>query len=262
MSKLSPRNLLAAAGGLALAASVTSVAAAPPAPLQTSLRMEKQITNDAAESQEKVDRLADQTQELLEEYLMTRQQTDRTRVYNNQMEKLIRSQNEEMQSIRDQMEEIEQTEREIMPLMIRMIDALEQFVKLDIPFRYDERIGRVERLREMMDRSDVTISEKYRQIMEAYQNETEYARTIGAYRGEVERGEKTLSVDFFRVGRILLAYQTLDREETGFWNKNTGEWEKLGSEYRDAIKKGIQIARKQAARDILKLPVPAPERVQ
>lgn len=262
MFKLSPRKLLAAVGGLALSASLTSVMAAPPAPLETSLRIEQQITNDAAESQDKVDRLAEETQDLLDDYLMTKQQTDRTRVYNEQMEKLIRSQNEEMQSIRDQMEEIEQTEREIMPLMIRMIDSLEQFVELDVPFRYDERMGQVEELREMMDRSDVTISEKYRQIMQAYQNETEYARTIGSYRGEVERGDETLSVDFFRVGRILLAYQTLDREETGFWNKNTGEWEQLDSEYRDAIKKGIQIARKQAARDILKLPVSAPERVQ
>ena len=53
-------------------------------------------------------------------------------------------------------------------IMLRMIDGLEQFVELDAPFLLDERRGRVDRLREMMDRADVAVSEKFSQVLEPF----------------------------------------------------------------------------------------------
>ena len=69
-------------------------------------------------------------------------------------------------------------------------------------------------------------------------------------------------VDFLRVGRVLLAYQTQDRARTGFWNKQSRQWEPLPDSYRNAVTQGLRIARKQAAPDLLRLPVPAAEGVQ
>ena len=99
-----------------------------------------------------------------------------------------------------QLGEIETTSREVLPMMQKMLATLDQFVKLDVPFLLEERTNRVAQLKDMMTRADVSISEKYRRIVEAYQIEMEYGRTIEAYQGKV--GDKT--VDFLRAGRVAL----------------------------------------------------------
>ncbi|MEA5444808.1 DUF3450 domain-containing protein [Gammaproteobacteria bacterium AB-CW1] len=256
------RLLVAAVSAGTLLLGASGVATSQPEALQTSLQVERQISQAARASQERVDNLAQETREMLSEYLDVRQQTDRLSIYNDQVERLIRSQEEEKRSLEEQLEEVEVVEQEIYPLMIRMIESLERFVELDVPFLPEERAERIERLWSTLDRSDVTISEKYRNVMEAYQTEAEYGRNMEAYRGNLEMNGQERNVDFLRVGRLMLAYQTLDREETGFWNPVTRDWERLPDRYRSPINEGIRIARQQAAVDILQLPVPAPERVQ
>ena len=126
-----------------------------------------------------------------------------------------------------------------------------------MPFLQKERSDRIARLRSNMDRADLTVSEKYRQIMEAYQVEAAYGRNIEAYVGTLEIDGIERRVDLLRVGRILLAYQTLDRAGTGFWDKTQAQWVALGGDYRTEIADGLRIARKQMAPRLLELPVPA-----
>ena len=230
--------------------------------LETSISEQTAIDRAAEGSQTRVDGLADETQNLLEEYLLVTQRTDRLRLYNDQLEKLIRSQEEEKISIQRQMEGIEIVEQEIIPLMIRMIDSLDAFIELDLPFLKADREARVERLRENMDSANFTVAEKYRQVMEAYQLETEYGRTVAAYRGALNLDGIDRNVDFLQVGRVMLAFQTLDGSESGYYTKQGGAWGVViddGVQFREAIDKGLRIARKQTAPDLLDLPIAAPE---
>ena len=151
-------------------------------------------------------------------------------------------------------------QRQMTPLVIRMIDGLEQFVELDVPFHMDERRRRIAFLRSNLDRSDVTIAEKFRQVLEAYKIESEYGRKIDAYKGSVEIDGVERDVNFFRVGRVALLYQTTDTEVSGAWDQASRSWVELDSgEYRNAIMKGLRIARKEASIELLNVPVPAPE---
>ena len=141
-----------------------------------------------------------------------------------------------------------------------MIDGLEQFVDLDVPFHIDERKERVEFLCSSMDRSDISIAEKFRQVLEAYKIENEYGRKIDSYKGVATVNGAERDVNFLRIGRIGLLYQTTDGEHSGAWDKTQGAWVELDAgDYRGAIQKGLRIARKQASIDIMKLPIPAPE---
>jgi hypothetical protein len=226
--------------------------------------LETQTTSDrnSKQSQVRISQLADETQDLLGDYRVTVQTLDRLTIYNDHLAKLVADQEEEKSSIQNQLENFAVVEQEIVPLMMDMITSLGQFIELDVPFLLDERRGRVSRLQEIMDQADVTVSEKYRQIMDAYQIETTFGRDIEAYKGPLQIDGVERQVDFFRVGRILLAYQTPDREQTGFWNKESARWESLPDEYRNFVTQGLRIARKQAAPDLLRLPVAAPENVQ
>ena len=226
--------------------------------LAPTVQAEKKINDDSAASQQRVSSLARQTQDLLTEYRSVVRETESLIIYNDNLERVVNDQRAEIQSINRQLEGLEATNRGVVPLMLEMIEALDQIVEADIPFRIEERRERVERLRDMMDQAEVTASEKYRRVMEAYQSELEFGRTTEAYSATLPGSEQT--VDFLRVGRTLLVYQTSDNKTTGWFNPRSREFEELDDDrLRMEVKNGLAIARNEKAPDLVMLPVPAPE---
>ena len=221
------------------------------------------VQKDAAAAERKtqveIDELADETLEAVGEYRLRLHELDGTRRYNGNLERTIADQDREKASLSRQIDDFGDLERGIVPLLMDMVDDLERFVALDMPFRLDQRRANTKRLRELMDRADVTIAEKYRQVMASYQDEVAIGRNIESYSGELEIAGATRTVDFLRVGRVLLAYQTLDREETGYWDTTTRQWRTLDSGYRRPVTLGIRIAQGLAPPDILALPIAAPQ---
>jgi hypothetical protein len=253
LSKSRLAGALPLAGLMALAP-----VAAQTSPLPAAIVAQTQANTAAGESQKNIDRLAEETSRMLEEYRGLLRRIETLDGYNNQIEKIVLSQDKEVASYNQQLDRLETTNREVVPLMLKMLDTLDQFVKLDIPFLPEERANRVTNLREMMDRADVNTSEKYRRILEAYQVEMEYGRTIEAYQGSQTVNGTTRKVDFLRFGRVGLYYQTLDGDEVGCWEQATRQWKVLDSSYRFGVRQGLQIARKQIAPDLIKLPINAP----
>lgn len=220
------------------------------------------VDKSAKASQERVTKTAEQTKTIIDEYRATLRKVENTKIYNEQLRKLIASQTTEMVSIKEQIASIKNTNKEIFPLMSEMIANLEKFIELDVPFLMDERTRRLKQIKDIMDKAKVSTSEKFRRVIEAYQVENEYGRTIEAYRGLQKVDDKELTVDFLRVGRISLVYQTLDGDTQGYWDQKERKWKELSSSYRKSIQQGLKMARKQAAPNLLELPVPAPVEVQ
>jgi septal ring factor EnvC (AmiA/AmiB activator) len=248
-----------AAGALACALLFAAPNDAAAQKLKQALGVRDDATNTGAASQERINKVADDTDELLRQWRDETAQIEALRVYNTQLEKLLASQDNEVTSLNDQIDSVKVIGREVTPLMLRMVDSLDEFVGLDVPFLIDERTDRVVRLRQLMDRADVTNAEKYRRIMEAYQIENDFGRTIEAYRGSLAGTGETRTVDYLRIGRVILLYQTLDGSEVGAWNQAADSWEVLDGSFRPSVRQGLRIARKQAAPDLLRLPVPAAE---
>lgn len=223
--------------------------------------IEKQVASDksSAASQTKIDNLDASTADAFQKYRTALARSESLEIYNKQLVRLVESQETEISSIRRQTEEIESIEVGALPLMIEMTETLQKIVDNDVPFLREERLGRVDILRDLIDRADVSAGEKYRRIMEAYLVEAEFGRTIEAYRGELAQDNDVLTVDFLRFGRVGLFYQTLDGNVTGRWSAKTGKWEVLGNEYRREIRDGLRIAKKQAPPALLSLPFNAPE---
>jgi hypothetical protein len=225
--------------------------------LSATVQAETQINENATDSQTRVTNLAAQTADLLAEYRAVVRETESLTIYNDQLEKVVMDQRAEVISINRQLEGLEATNRGVVPLMLEMIDTLGMIIESDIPFLIDDRRGRVERLRNMMDQADVTTSEKYRRVMEAYQGELEYGRTTEAYSGPLPSTGQT--VDFLRVGRTLLIYQTPDQETTGWFNPTSRTFEQLPERYRLEVKEGLAVAKNEKAPSLVMLPVPGPE---
>ena len=213
-----------------------------------------------AQAQQRVDALADQALALVAQYRQELKVVDGLQVYNNLLQRQIDAQENEKQVLTDSMTKVSLIERQIVPLMIAMIDSLDEFVRLDVPFLLEERTKRVANLRALMERSDVTAAEQFRRVLEAYQIEMDYGRTIESYKGSVQIDGKSREVDFLRFGRLSLVYQTVGGDKTGAYNKETGQFEEVApTTYKTQTSKGLRIARKQVAPDLVFLPVQAPK---
>ncbi|MEJ2443390.1 MAG: DUF3450 domain-containing protein [Exilibacterium sp.] len=220
-------------------------------------------TTAAQKSQKRINKIADETATLLQEFKTINKQIEGLQVYNTQLEKQIASQLEVIKDLETSIDNVTVIERQIQPLILRMLDGLEQFVALDVPFHMDERRDRLDMLRNNQERADISVAEKFRQVLEAYKIEAEYGRKLDTYRDTLNVGGQEREVNILRVGRIALMYQTTDTELSGAWDQRQRAWVELNSgEYRSAILKGIRIAKKQATIDIMNLPILAPEAPQ
>lgn len=237
-----------------------TVAAVQASTLDSILAVGKSKNDAARSSQAKIDKLADETRDLLSDYKTVNKQVDGLKVYNARLQRQIDNQVARIAKFDASIDQVTVISRQMTPLIIRMIDGLEKFVELDVPFRLEDRERRIAMLRSNLDRSDVSVAEKFRQVLEAYKIENEYGRKIDSYKGNVEIDGVERDVNFLQVGRIALVYQTTDTEVSGAWDQASRSWVPLSrGEYRNAIMKGLRIARKEASIDLMNMPVAAPE---
>lgn len=216
-------------------------------------------TQAAQKSQQKIDGLAESKHDLLAEYRQTNKLVDDLNVYNVKLAMQIDKQQIRLTQLNNAVAEVQVIQRQITPLIERMIDSLDAFVSLDMPFHQAERTQRVAFLRASLERPDLSVAEKFRQVLEAYKIENEYGRKIDSYSDKIAIDGIERDVSILRVGRIALLYQTQDLIHTGMWDKKTGTYIELdASNYRDAVRKATRIANKQANINILQLPIAAP----
>ena len=138
-------------------------------------------TQDGRKSQTKIDEITEDTRDLLSQYKTVMKVVDGLQIYNKQQERLIAKQETEMLELNASIDQVTVIERQIGPLIERMITNLEKYVELDTPFLIAERRSRIAFLKETLDRPDVTVAEKFSQVLQAYQLENSYGSTIEAY---------------------------------------------------------------------------------
>ena len=253
MSKVSKKSLIATAMVGALALAVSNIAAADA--LTDLQKAEAKIFKQSKKSQAKINTLYEQTQDLLAEYRNTVDEADVLRGYNDHVQRMVDDQKANIVSLQRQINGIDKIKQGVVPLMYKMIDSLEQFIELDVPMNIDRRKERVANLRTTMDDSNVTVSEQYRLVLEAYEIEAGYGTIFDAYQAEIDLGGRTLTADFVHMGRIAFVAQSLDAKNSWLWNNDKRAWEELGDEYLKPITDAIRMAKKQLPMDLAKLPV-------
>jgi Protein of unknown function (DUF3450) len=245
-----------ALAGVLLAWAVWPAAAEPKkgTSLETVVQAQIAADKDAVESQKRINTLDDQAKDMLQKYNLLVAEAESMNNYSDQLALQVKDQNEAIVSYNKQLVDIEHTAMEVMPMMQRMLDQIDRFVQLDIPFLIENRRERIQKLKDVMVKADVAISEKYRRIVEAYQIELDFGRTLEAYDDKLPDGR---TVKFLRVGRVTLMYQTLDGEETGYWDKEKKAWV-VDNAYRTPVKEAFKVALKMGAPELIHVPVPAP----
>jgi len=247
----------ATAIAFATAATCLSPLALSAQQLDEPIELREEANADGQASQKRVEEISTATDGLISQFRLTNKKIESLNIFNRQLSEVIVSQNEELVSLQSQIDGVEEVGRAVTPLMLKMIDALDKFVELDLPFLSEERRNRVSQLRILMRRSDVADAERYRRILEAYQIENDYGRTIDATPGTLIKNGVEVPVDYLRVGRLALMYQTRDGKEVGTWNHKTKAFEPIEG-YENWISEGLRVAKKQSAPQLIRVPLPRP----
>jgi hypothetical protein len=223
------------------------------------LQADQRRLNLAQQSQERINSVVEGTRSLEDQYRAINKEIDGLKVYNRLMNAQVQGQLATLDDIGLSMDQVDVINRQIFPLMERMIDGLDQSVKVDVPFLMSERTERIDKLKGIMSRSDVSVAEKFRKVMEAYQIENEYGTTIEDYKQSLTlEGEGTRAFNMLRIGRVGLYFQSDDTKITGRWDNKDREWV-IDNSARNDVRKGLRVARQLIAPELFNVPVSAAE---
>jgi len=213
-------------------------------------------SEERRESQAAVDALNTENRRLLDDYRGELRIVRGLEDYVAMLDQQLTAQDDEIETLEQSIGDVAVIERQILPLLARMLDSLERFIRLDVPFLLPEREARVARLRAMLARSDVTTAEKARRVFEAYQVESDFGRTIEAYKAKIDPGGGSVDADMLRIGRVGLYYRTIGDGRLGYWNAERGQWSALpNSPYRRLVDKGLRVARQEIAPELVSIPL-------
>ena len=208
-------------------------------------------------AQAEVDRLATETRALLEDYTAITRQIEGLGIHNARLERQYADQQRRLADIDAAATGALALQREIAPLLVRMVDSLEQFIALDLPFRLPERNARVAALRRALESADTPLDIAFRGVMLAYRAELEYARHMGAYPDTITVAGEPRGVQVLHVGRSLLLARTPDGSGNFRWDPSVHAWTPLDAGYDDAIARGVAMALGEQPPALLRLPLPA-----
>lgn len=227
---------------------------------ESALSVVSETNHELASSQQSIDKLNNATAKMLQEYREILQQKDYQQYYNFQLKQQKEAQEQEIASLQNQLQELEYIEVAMMPLMHSMLIALEEFVVLDMPFHQQDRMSGLQKLRSRLNSGDLSLPDKYRLLMEVWQIEHDYGRSIETWRGLLSAStglaeDTNLSVDYLRVGRTAFYYLTLDETQAAIWNKESRSWISLPQEFIPDLKRSLQIASERIAPELMPLPL-------
>lgn len=247
---------------LGSAAALAVLCAPAQAQFRSALQESDATARETATAQQQIDQLDDQTAALLNDYRANLKQLEAARRYNASLTRNIEAQERQITRLREDIENVEGLQRAMQPLMEDMVARFGDLVEADLPFEPNERAERVARLEGLLSNPDMSAAQRYRLIVEAYQIEGEYGRTIGAYEGTVNFNGEELAGEFLRVGRIALMFKTPDDSTLLVYDPAVGDWTSLNRSYLQDVKYTLRMAKEQTAPDIVFVPVKPPVQAQ
>lgn len=248
------KKLLSPARSVLAAALIAGLAVPAHAQFREALNVGEQATRRAEQVQDQINQLDDQRSDMVREYRTLLQRRDAAELFAKQQELVVQSQREEIASLTEQLGSIDDITAQTVPMLLGMIEDLKTFVAADLPFKQEERTARLEALDGVMASPNVSASEQYRLIMEAYQAEMEYGRTIDTWQEEITIDGNPTTVDMFLYGRVAYVYVTPNGRAARF-DRASGEWVALPGSYVPDVQRAIRVAQGKAQQVVLFAPV-------
>lgn len=249
------KNVLTPARGAILAATVVGLTAPAVAQgLDRAIATGEQATRRAEQVQQQINQLDDERSDMVGEFRTLLQRKTAAELYARQQAAAVESQEREIASLTDQLSRVDEITSQTVPMLETLIDDLDAFIDADLPFRLEERKDRIARLREYLNDPAISVTERYRQIMDAYTAEMEVGRKTDTWKETISVDDKEVTVDMVLFGRVALVYMDPTGRYAKRYDRDTQSWVDLEGRYKPEIEKAIRIIQGKRTQDVMYVP--------
>ena len=250
------KNVLTPARGAILAATVVGLTAPAVAQgLDRAIATGEQATRRAEQVQQQINQLDDERADMVGEFRTLLQRKTAAELYARQQEAAVESQQREIASLTDQLSRVDEITSQTVPMLETLIDDLDAFIDADLPFRLEARKARIQRLRDYLSDPAVSVTERYRQIMDAYTAEMEVGRKTDTWKETITvDGEKEVTVDMVLFGRVAMVYMDPTGRYAKRYDRETQSWVDLENKYKPEIENAIRIIQGKRTQDVMYVP--------
>ena len=118
---------------------------------------------------------------------------------------------QELGRVREKIREAGELERAMKPAVLKAIESVKGPVRSGLPFRVDERIADLEKLRAELEKDEVLPSVAASRLWSRVEDELRLARENGMYQQVIEVAGREVLADVARVGMVMLFFRTEDQ---------------------------------------------------
>jgi len=241
---------------LAAGAAALVAAGAAHAQLDRAIDVARQSTQEGARAQAQIDRLADAADNSEREYLAVSEQIESQRVFIEQQNVFLRSQENELTALESQLERVGNIERDLAPMLLEMFNALEDFINADLPFQREMRMDRLDNIREVLGEASVSPAEKYRLLLNAFEIESAYGRSLRSYSEEVDIDGVPQNADILQIGRVALIRSVAG--ELAIMTNDNQTWRPVPGSMSNNVLRAFRIANEVTTPEVFEAPLPGP----
>ena len=143
------------------------------------------------------------------------------------------------------------------PYLDEVVARLETFVEGDMPFLEAERQQRLAFLHNTLNDYQLDLGEKLRRVFEGLSVEATYGKMVTATDETLTIDGENTEVTIFRLGRMAMYYQTLDKEKIGRYNPDTRQWDPMPKEFSRSLRQAVEMANRERTVQLIHLPLGA-----
>ncbi len=208
------------------------------------------------EIQTEKDRWFEEKRKLLGEY---RSLLERRKILSEESHDLdedIEREKKKVALLEVELNRFERLKGEVSYLILLYASKIEEDIRNGIPFRVDERISEVEKIKEMARDPSVKPSEKLKHFLDLLSRELSLSYTAEVFMDSLNVGGKRYFGKFLRLGMLGLYFKTSSGDVVCWYDPERKTWINLpSSPYGREIGIAMEIVEKMRAPSLVRLPV-------
>jgi len=187
----------------------------------------------------------------------------------------------QIEELRSEISKVSATKKTIDPLLAKMAAQMEDAINSDLPFLREERLNRINKLKNDLGNSEIRVADKYRAALNAYKIEVNYGMAVDGYKGPIplnageapvlvvpldDKGEPLREANneimppeaelgtYLRYGRVALVWLNQRNTKARRYDAPTKTWVDVSGGELNDIRKAVRVSRGEVAPSVLMVP--------
>jgi len=149
----------------------------------------------------------------------------------------IKQLKQEIRKLKKEITEASKNSEGIKPIVLKAITQLESHIQSELPFKTEERVQDVRRIKEEMQNGIITPQKALAQVWNSYADEIRLTKENGIFKQTITLDDQERLAEVARIGMVMMYFKTPD-DRVGYVDHNGDGWyykEVIDKEKREMI---------------------------